>query len=75
MHLFAERLTSRSAAQLSLFDVGDGRSEAIAKVKREVNRRHGRFVIRSGATLPLGEVYRDAANSFDICDVRGKICF
>jgi hypothetical protein len=47
----------------------------VAEVKREVNAACGRFSIRSGATLPLTEVYRDAAQSFDICDVRGKMCF
>jgi hypothetical protein len=40
-----------------------------------VNDRHGRFASRSGATLPLVEVYRDRANGFDISDVHGKMCF
>jgi hypothetical protein len=31
--------------------------------------------VRSGATLPLTEVYADKAQSYDICDVRGKLCF
>lgn len=31
--------------------------------------------LRSGATLPLEELYRDEACEFDICDVHGKICF
>jgi hypothetical protein len=40
-----------------------------------VNEVHGRFALRSAATLPLFEVYKDPANEFDICDVRGKVCF
>lgn len=75
MHLFAERLSPRSPYQLGLFDRPGDRAEAIARLKREVNARHGRFVLRSGATLPLVEVYRDRSNEFDICDVRGKMCF
>ena len=43
--------------------------------QREVNAEMGRFALRSGATLPLADVYRDEAQSYDICDVRGKICF
>ena len=31
--------------------------------------------LRSGATLPLAAIYRDAVNAFDICDIRGKMCF
>lgn len=75
MHLIAEKLVLRGRAQLSLFGGEDARAEAIAKVKREINQRHGRFVVRSGATLPLYAVYRDTANSYDICDVHGKMCF
>ncbi len=44
-------------------------------VEREVNAKIGRFAVRSGATLPLCDVYRDEAQSYDICDVRGKMCF
>ena len=47
----------------------------MAEVKREVNAEMGRFALRSGATLPLADVYRDEAQGYDICDVRGKICF
>jgi DNA polymerase V len=75
MHLFADRLTPRSPGQLGLFDGSGDRTEKLARVKREVNLRHGRFAIRSGATLPLASIYKDAANEFDICDVRGKSCF
>ena len=28
-----------------------------------------------GATLPLADVYRDREQGYDICDVRGKMCF
>jgi hypothetical protein len=47
----------------------------MAKAKRAVNDCLGRFVVRSGATLPLADVYRDEAQNYDICDVRGKLCF
>lgn|SRR5512135_408981 len=75
MHLFADALVAASRAQLGLFDGESAKAEAIARLKRAVNERHGRFVLRSGATLPLAHIYRDTANGFDICDVRGKICF
>jgi nucleotidyltransferase/DNA polymerase involved in DNA repair len=75
MHLFAERLVPRAPAQLGLFDGPRDRAEAVARLKREVNARHGRFALRSAATLPLVGVYRDPSNEWDICDVRGKMCF
>ena len=75
MHLFAEHLTPRLPAQLGLFDPDGSRAETLARLKQAINRRHGRFVIRSAATLPLVGIYRDASNEYDICDVRGKMCF
>ena len=33
------------------------------------------FAVRSGANLPLFEIYKDKAGEYDICDVRGKVCF
>jgi nucleotidyltransferase/DNA polymerase involved in DNA repair len=75
MHLFAHELVPRSPAQLGLSDGPGDRAEAIARVKREVNAKHGRFALRSAATLPLVGIYRDPSNEWDICDVRGKICF
>jgi nucleotidyltransferase/DNA polymerase involved in DNA repair len=75
MHLFADRLTPAGLTQLSLFDRADDRKERIAALKKGVNEKHGRFMLRSAATLPLFEVYKDPANEFDICDVRGKACF
>jgi hypothetical protein len=75
MHLVAERLIPRAHAQLSLFGGDDPRAEAVARIKREINQRRGRFAIRSGATLPLYAIYLDPSNSHDICDVRGKTCF
>jgi nucleotidyltransferase/DNA polymerase involved in DNA repair len=75
MHLIAERLTPRRQAPLGLFEPPAARAEAVARLKREVNARHGRFALRSAATLPLVGVYRDPANEYDICDVRGKIYF
>lgn len=50
-------------------------AERAAQVKRFVNERVGRFAVRSGDTLPLADVYADDAHGYDICDIRGKICF
>jgi DNA polymerase V len=77
MHLIAEDLTARGDCPLALFDPPErrARAEAVARLKREVNARHGRFVLRSAATLPLAAIYRDTANEYDICDIRGKMCF
>ena len=76
MQIIAEKLRPRSDGQRGLFEPPGGeRAEAVAKLKREVNDRHGRFLLRSAATLPLASIYRDSANGYDICDVRGKICF
>lgn len=77
MHLIAEHLRRREPAQLGLFESRGrrDRAAAIARLKREVNTRIGRFALRSAATLPLVGIYRDRSNEYDICDVRGKICF
>jgi DNA polymerase V len=75
MHLIVERLTPRGQRPLGLFDPPAARAEAVARLKRAVNARHGRFALRSAATLPLAAIYRDTANEYDICDIRGKICF
>jgi nucleotidyltransferase/DNA polymerase involved in DNA repair len=75
MHVNASQLRRPGFAQLGLFEPPAEQARAVAQVKREVNARVGRFALRSGATLPLADVYRDEAQSYDICDVRGKICF
>jgi DNA polymerase V len=75
MHLIAEDLRNHTPMQLGLFEVPDQKSLAVANVKRRINERYGRFVLRSGATLPLHAIYQDKANGYDICDVRGKSCF
>lgn len=79
MQLVAERLVPRGRVQLGLFDRDSpaeaDQADALAATKREVNLRHGRFALRSGATLPLAHLYGDEACGFDICDVRGKSCF
>lgn len=77
MHLIAERLVARASAPPGLFDPPAlrAKAEAVARLKRAVNERHGRFVLRSAATLPLASIYNDRANGYDICDVRGKMCF
>jgi nucleotidyltransferase/DNA polymerase involved in DNA repair len=75
MHVMASQLRRPGFVQLGLFDVPESQARAVAKAKREINTALGRFTLRSGATLPLYDVYRDEAQGYDICDVRGKICF
>jgi DNA polymerase V len=77
MHLLAENLSARGDCPYDLFEPSQRRTraEAVARLKREINARHGRFILRSAATLPLSAIYRDVANEYDICDVRGKVCF
>jgi DNA polymerase V len=75
MHLIAGDLTPRAYAQKSLFDLPTPRQEALAEIKRQINERLGRFTLRSGATLPLADLYADEANSYDVCDIYGKTCF
>jgi nucleotidyltransferase/DNA polymerase involved in DNA repair len=75
MHLIAEELSVREFAQRGLFDATDPRRRAIAEVKRRINERVGRFTLRSGATLPLKDLYADQTCSYDICDIYGKTCF
>ncbi len=73
--LVATDLRRGRGEQLTLFDPPDPQRDAVAAAKAAVNARFGRFKVRSGATLYLPAVYADPANDFDICDVRGKVCF
>lgn len=75
MNIVAMQLHRRTDVQLGLFDPPGEQEQAIAKVKRQVNHRLGRFLLRSGATLPLHANYSDPAQCYDICDVHGKQCF
>jgi nucleotidyltransferase/DNA polymerase involved in DNA repair len=75
MHVTASQLHRPGFVQLGLFDAPPEQARAVAQLKREVNANLGRFTLRSGATLPLADVYRDEAQGYDICDIRGKICF
>lgn len=75
MHLIAGDLRAPGFVQATLFDPPDDRQQALADVKRAVNDRHGRFVLRGGTTLFLPEMYRDRSHGYEICDVRGKFCF
>jgi hypothetical protein len=74
MHLFAEDLRPHAPRRLGLFDGLDA-GDAATALKQVVNDKHGRFALRSAATLALGPVYADPANGYDICDVHGKACF
>ncbi|MFO0805103.1 MAG: nucleotidyltransferase [Gemmataceae bacterium] len=75
MHVIASHLARPHAWQQSLFEGPDPRLDTLAEVKASINERFGRWKVRSGATLFANEFYQDAANEFDICDVRGKFCF
>jgi DNA polymerase V len=75
MHLTASKLKRPGFAQLGLFDPPPKKATSVAEAKRGINEKLGRFAVRSGATLPLADVYRDVEQGYDICDVRGKICF
>jgi DNA polymerase V len=75
MHVIASELVRPPGWQHSLFEPPDPRLDALARVKREINERYGRFKLRSGATLYANDFYTDPANQFEICDVRGKFCF
>jgi len=75
LHLIATDLHWPGFRQLGLFEPPAGRAAAVAEVKRRVNATVGRFAVRSGATLYLNDLYRDEASGYDICDVRGKMCF
>jgi nucleotidyltransferase/DNA polymerase involved in DNA repair len=75
MHLISTRLCRPGHVQQGLFEPPDAQARAVAELKRRVNAKVGRFALRSGATLPLYDVYRDREQGFDICDVRGKMCF
>ncbi len=75
MHLIAGRLASRERRQRGLFENTDPRWQAMDRVKRTINQEVGRFALRSGATLPLTDIYNDTTNSYDICDIYGKTCF
>jgi DNA polymerase V len=71
----AEKLRYRHLVQGNPFHQTDPQAERIADVKRFVNAKAGRWAVRSGATLYLAETYADEAQSYDICDVHGKMCF
>lgn len=75
MHVIAPDLRRGVGEQLTLFHRADPKRDAAEQVKAAVNDKFGRFKLRSATTLHLPAVYRDPANAFDICDVRGKVCF
>ena len=75
MHLLAGRRAPKAATQLGLFDRPAAVAERIARLKAQVNRRLGRWTLRSAATLPLASVYDDRANYLDACDIHGKMGF
>ena len=68
-------LQYRGAVQLGLFDPPPESNEAVRKLKQDVGLQHGRFALRSAATLPLADVYADESHGYEICDIEGKTCF
>ncbi|WP_162658161.1 DNA polymerase Y family protein [Tuwongella immobilis] len=75
MQLIGTHLRRSGLVQQSLFEQPNPQQVALSQVKQQINQKLGRFKLRSGATLPLREIYRDESCNYDICDVRGKICF
>jgi DNA polymerase V len=75
MHLFGYDLRHAGETQGGLFEPPAPRAAALATVKRQINERFGRFILRSGATLPLQDVYTDDANNYESCDIQGKMVF
>ena len=75
MHVMATKLRRGKGYQATLFDAPDPKLGRLADAKAAVNDKLGRFAVRSAATLFLPRVYADPANSWDICDIKGKICF
>jgi DNA polymerase V len=75
LHVLSTELRRGRGLQVSLFDRPNPKLDLVARVKRTVNEKLGRFKLRSGETLHLPAVYADPANDFDVCDVRGKVCF
>lgn len=72
MHVIAGGLETQGTEQQSLFAP---RRPQLDAIKDLVNKRCGRFAVRSGSTLPLTDVYSDPSQQHDICDVAGKTCF
>ncbi len=75
MSIIASQLTSSNYVQQSLFDQPSERQESLAYLKKNINQHLGRFTVRSGATLPLYEIYHDRASNYEICDIHDKFCF
>ena len=75
MHYLASHLQYPGKRQLSLFDPPTSDSRPLRQLKQDVNARHGRFALRSAATLPLTDIYADEAHGYEICDIYGKTCF
>lgn len=75
LHVLAADLRWPGAIQLGLFEASPEQASAVAAVKRAVNARHGRFILRSGVTLYLRDLYSDPAHGYEVCDIRDKMCF
>jgi DNA polymerase V len=75
MHLFGTDLHGENDIQHGLFDPPDAHSRALAIAKHKINERLGRFMLRSGQTLFLNDIYTDEANNYESCDIQGKTVF
>jgi nucleotidyltransferase/DNA polymerase involved in DNA repair len=71
IHLLADKLERAGRRQLTFAD----RPQRIDAIKALVNDKLGRWSVRSGETLPIGELYSDPAHAYEICDIQGKTCF
>ena len=78
MHLFAENLSPRRLAQQGLFEPPGDRAEAITRLKHEVNRRIGRFALRSAATagrsFPSGAMAASRLSAGATAEARAAFC-
>lgn len=76
MQIMAEKLSPRSCYQRGLWpNTEPEKHSLISDVKAAINEKIGRFALRRGETAALPEIYADEASEWDICDIRGKICF
>ena len=72
MHLFAEDLGPHAPREPDLFgDLEAG--DAATALKWAVIDRHGRFALHRAVALPLGPIYADRANGYDICDTQQDV--
>lgn len=75
VHIIGYPLRSHQQKQLNLFTDEDEKYQQLLLTKQQLNRKYGRFTLRSGATLFVPQVFADETSNYEICDIEGKICF